>query len=381
MDDNILICTHKFLTQPDDDLVLFLRARKIGNLLHVKHSFSDAPDRCSRATWYRSGEVYREFQTRDYKWLPELLVYVKEMFFTFKWALSVPVRWDLYVGLDGLCSLFGNILRAFGRVRRTAYWAIDFVPEKRFNSALKNALYHRVNIHGYRHSSEMWDISPRMAPAREKFLGVKAGELRLQRVVPYCVWTDRIRKYSFAECQRTTLVFMGHLIEKQGVQNVIRAIPEIARCVPGFRFKIIGGGVYQAALQELARSVGVLEYCEFTGKIADIRELEDEVAVSCVGIAPYLKELDTWTYYADPGKIKTYLACGIPVLTTDLPWNATEIEKASCGRIITEDKDSIVRGVVELMDPAANQGFRDNALSYSLNFDCNRIFTDILGKQ
>lgn len=378
---NILICAHKFLTQPDDDLVLFLNSKKIRNLLHIRHSFSDAPDRCSRATWYKNGAAYKEYATRDYRWLPEPLIYAKEMLFTFKWALMPPLKWDMYVGMDGLCILFGNTLRFFGKVRRTIYWAIDFVPANRFKSRLLNAIYHLVNTWGYKRSSEMWDLSPRMAQARHDFLKVGLGDIKKLRVVPYGVWTGRIKRYSYAECQKETLVFMGHLIEKQGVQLVIRAIPEILKTVPGFRFKIIGGGAYRQTLEAIARDAGVSDRCDFMGKIDDIRDLESEVSKSCAAIAPYVKELDNWTYYADPGKVKTYLACGVPVLLTDIPWNAAEIAAYPCGRIVSGDVASIAMGVAELMRPETNQRFRDNAAEYSLRFDWGSIFKDIFARQ
>ena len=47
---------------------------------------------------------------------------------------------------------------------------------------------------------------------------------------------------------------------------------------------------------------------DFISKIENHKELQIEIAKSAWAIAPYIKELDTWTYYADPGKIKEYLA-------------------------------------------------------------------------
>lgn len=65
---------------------------------------------------------------------------------------------------------------------------------------------------------------------------------------------------------------------------------------------------------------------EFTSRLDNYSILLEMIAKSCVAIAPYVKKLDTWTYYGDPGKVKTYLSCGAPVILTKLPWNASEIE-------------------------------------------------------
>ncbi|MFA6383014.1 MAG: glycosyltransferase [Parcubacteria group bacterium] len=374
---SIVVVSHKFLTQPDDDLVLFLNENKYENVLHIRHSFSDAPDRKSFVIWYKNGDAYKEYKTKDYKNWPEVFIYAKEFLFTIKLIMAGKIIWDKYIGMDGLCVIFGNFLRFFGKVKKTIYWATDFVPEKRFGSGIKNKIYHWINICGYKKSDEMWDLSPRMAEAREKFLDIKKSNYKFHRVVPYGVWTERIKKYSFAECEKNTLVFMGHLLEKQGAQLIIKIIPEIIRAIPNFKFKIIGGGKYRDDLTNLAKELDVLPYCDFRGKIEDIKILENEIAKSCVAIAPYIKNLDTWTYYADPGKIKTYLACGVPVLLTEIPWNAKEIEQNKCGMIISEDSEDIKNKILALMEEKTNQEFRDNAIQYAKNFDYRNIFNTL----
>jgi len=374
---NIVIIAHKFLTQPDDDLAIFLNEKKYNNVLHIRHSFSDARDRTSYYTWYKDGKFYREEKTRDYKNFSEPIIYLKEFYYTFKWIWQTKIKWDCCIGMDGLCVSFGNILRFFGKVRKTVFWAIDFVPEKRFDSGIKNKIYHWVNINGYKNSDEMWDLSPRMAEARKKFLEIGSSDYKSRKIVPNGVWTERIKKYSFEECEKNTLVFMGHLLEKQGVQLVIKVIPEIVKCIPNFKFKIIGSGKYKDALVKLSKDLNVSEFCDFRGKIDDIKVVEQEIAKSCVAIAPYIKKLDTWTYYGDSGKVKTYLACGVPVLLTDIPWDAQEIKDNKCGEIITEEKRDIIDNIIKLFNPNINQEYRNNAIKYAESFDYEKIFNQL----
>lgn len=374
----IAIVAHKFLTQPDDDFILFLNQGSKGEVIHICHSFSDAPDRRSSFVWYRNGLLYKQGKSADYKHLPESLIYFKELFFTMKWLLGSRQPWDVYIGMDGLLVAFGMLLRLFGRVKKLVFWAIDFVPEKRFSAEWKNKVYHSINTLGYRRSDEMWDISPRMAEARERFLGVTKETYRSHKVVPYGVWTERIEIYGYDDCEQSTLVFMGHLLEKQGVQLVIEAIPEILQKVPNFQFKIIGGGSYGDELMALAEKRGVADRCHFLGKIDDIRELEKEIARSAVAIAPYIESLDTWTYYADPGKVKTYLACGVPLLLTKIPWNAQEIAARNCGVIIEETTEDVAEKVAFLMDRERNILFRKNALEYAQHFNYRNLFQGLL---
>jgi len=343
-------------------------------VLHIYHSFPDAKDRYSFCDMYENGVLLSQKKTKDYRAWPESLVYFKEMFFTLKWIMQSGITWDKYIGMDGLCVLFGNILRGVGKVNSSIFWAIDFVPENRFDNKIKNVIYAFINRFSYRYANEVWDLSPRMVHAREQFSNLKLENTKKHKVVPYGVWLDRIPFYSSDECEQNTLVFMGHLLEKQGAQLVIKAMPNILRLLPNFTFKIIGDGRYRQTLEELARRLRVDEHCNFLGKIEDIKVLEKEIARSTLAIAPYISELDSWTKFADPGKVKTYLACGIPVLLTDVPWNAKEIELNNCGKVITEDIRDIEDKVVSYLNKYTNQTMRENARNYSIRFDYSNIF-------
>jgi glycosyltransferase involved in cell wall biosynthesis len=250
------------------------------------------------------------------------------------------------------------------------------VPNQRFTSNLKNYIYKAVNKFSYKNADEVWDLSARMSEARKKYWDLNESDYKKRLVVPYGVWTRRIKKYSYEECEKNTLVFMGHLLEKQGVQVVIRIIPSIVKINPNFKFKIIGDGKYKSSLEKLAEKLGVSKYCDFLGRISD-EQFQVEIAKSCVAIAPYVEELDTWTYYADPGKIKEYLACGVPVLLTDVPWNAHEIEEKHCGEIVNISNDGWVFQLIDLMEQSKNTLYRNSAREYSISFDNETIFNSL----
>ncbi len=279
--------------------------------------------------------------------------------------------------MDGLCANFGFLLRFFGRVKKVIYWAVDFVPEKRFESGWKNAIYHKINTNGYKKCDEMWDLSPRMKNAREKYLGVKSADYKKIKIVPFGMWTDRIKSIPYEKSQKDTIVFMGHLLPKQGVQLIIDALPYIKEQNSKVKLKIIGTGSYENDLKEKVKKMGLEKECVFLGRIQKMEDMEEEIAKSAIAVAPYIKSLDTWSYYADPGKVKTYLACGVPVLLTDIPWNAKDIEKAEAGVIITEDPRDIAVKILYLLDTKTNEKYRKNAHDFAKQFNYTRIFSGL----
>lgn len=372
MKKNIVIVAHKFLPQMDDDLALYLNKRKY-HVTHINHSFPDAKDRRSCLTEYKSGKISNEIKTLDYKFLPEIFIYLKELFFTFRWLRHSDKKFDLYIGMDGLCSLFGLMLRYFCLCRKVVYWSVDFVPINRFNNNWKSFIYHRINIFACKQADEVWDLSPRMAKGRAKYFNLGKLAYKSHKVVQNGIWLNRITNVPYSKCEKNTLVFMGHLMKKQGVQFIIKRIPEIIKKIPNFKFKIIGEGNYKKDLESLVNSKSVKKYCLFLGRLSNI-DLENEISKSCVAIAPYILSRDSYTYYADPGKVKTYLACGVPLLLTDLPWNAHEIEKNKCGLVILDKGQNLVEKLTYIMQPKINIKFRKNAIEYSKTFDYEKIF-------
>ena len=376
---NFVVTAHKFHTTPEDDLVAYLNRRGAENILHICHSFSDTPHRRSYYRWYKNGTLVRERRTRDYAWLPEPLLYAKELLFTTVWVLTSSVRWDRFVGLDGLCSTFGLVLRLFRKVDTVAFWNIDLVPEGRFDRPWKDAVYRRVNRFAALRADEMWDHTELMVAEKRRILGLTPMDYRTHRVVPLGIWTDRMPREAYSDCDKHTLVFMGHLLEKQGVQLVLRAIPRIVDELPDFQFKVIGTGAYEAELKRLTRELGVADHVNFRGRIEDDEEMEREIAECGAGIAPYIRELDTFTQFgADPGKIKTYLGCGVPILLTDVPWIASDVEARGCGFIVSERADDIAAMVTKVLsDPDVNQRCRENAAEFAREFDWDSIFQPI----
>lgn len=374
---NIAVVTHKYLPQPDDDLVIYLNKIKDHRIYHLKHNFPDAKDRRSIIDIYSKGKKIKEIKSIDYNFLPEPILYLKEMYFTFKWLVGLTEKIDTYIGMDGLCAFWGILLKKIGICRKVVYWSIDFVPHNRFKNRLSNFFYHKINTFSFKNADEVWDLSLRMAGGRKKYLGISEKDYKLCKVVPYGLWVKRIKKISYSKCDKNTLVYMGHLLPKQGVDIVLKRMPKIVKNLPQLKFKIIGDGSYKNTLVEMTRDLGIQKYCDFMGRIDNSVKMEREIAKAAVSIAPYKRTIDNYSYYADPGKVKTYLACGVPVLLTDLPWNAKDIEKSKCGVIIKDDGSDLIEKLEKIMKPEVNKEFRKNAIKYSENYDYEKIFESL----
>src|SRR5262249_43330397 len=120
------------------------------------------------------------------------------------------------------------------------------------------------------------------------------------------------------------ILFLGHLLEKQGVQIVLDALPSVIKKIPTVHFIIAGGGEYLTTLQDQVSQLSLAKYVSFTGWIKERKQIDRMMSESAIAVATYKpekKQLYNFTYYADPTKLKDYLSAGLPIILTDISYN------------------------------------------------------------
>ncbi len=375
----IIVSTHVYADGPAQALRDYLLKNRAGQLLFIGHPlFFDARLKGSGYELYEAGEDKKAFHYRI-KRLPAIISYLKGVFLDIIWPLRFGRKWDLCVACDNLNAFSGIILHWLGAVDKTVYYVIDYTP-RRFKNRLINKIYHFADRFCVRHATQTWNLSGRMIEARKKYFDFSGPK---QKVVPIGVWLDRIKPLDFSQIEKHTLVFMGHILKEQGIQYVFEAIPEISREIPDFKFLIIGGGKHLDTLKEQAERLNIGQQVKFTGYVSRHEDIEVLLAKCAVAIVMYQKYTDdgelSWPHFTDSGKIKSYLACGLPVILNDVPPNAGELIKRDCGIVVACNRTEIAQAVISLMkDEQKLRQYRQNAINYSKEFDWNLIFKNNL---
>lgn len=379
-DKNIIIATHVYATGPAHDLKDFLLKYKVKSLLFISHPlFFDKKLKGSGYERFEKGKrKYEKYQ--KIRNIPSILSYFKDVFLTLLWGLNQKEKIDIFFGSNNLNAFSGIILQKLGRVRRVIYYCIDYNP-KRFQNSLLNTIYHWLDRFCVKHADETWNLSPRMEEARKEYFRF---ESKKQKVVPLGVWFKRFKRKKFEEINKNRLVFMGHVLKKQGIQYVIDAIPLIQKEIPDFSFLIIGGGEYLETLKKKVQKMK-LKNVDFTGYIEKHEDVENLLSDCTAAVAFYEKYDEfgnlSFTYFADPGKIKLYLASGLPIFLTDVPHNAREIVSEKCGFIVSQKKENIASAVISLFkDEKILKEYRKNTIFYGEKFDWEKIFEKALNE-
>lgn len=108
--------------------------------------------------------------------------------------------------------------------------------------------------------------------------------------------------------------FLGSFYRYQGIETLIEAAPRILERFPGTRFLVVGDGAMRAPWQRSVVERGLERAFLFPGRVP-YTEAPHYINATDVCVAPFLSSRGE----TSPLKLFDYLACGKPVVMSDIP--------------------------------------------------------------
>jgi len=285
--------------------------------------------------------------------------------------------YDLYIGVEAINTVLGIWLRLWGRVRSVVYDVIDYSPQ-RFVSPVLNTVFHGLDSWCAAHANYCWNQTALIGQDRARRNPRVAAR---QLVKPSGMPAARIQQRSNDQVTRTDLIYVGTLQARDGVWVMLEALPIILRAVPAATLRIIGNGNEEAAMKHWLADRGLIAHVKFLGMIGDPEAVESWVAKSGVALAPYRDDPGSVKRYNDPSKPKLYLACGVPVVITQVPPVAEEIQRDGAGVAVAGDPEAFAQGVLRLLtDQPFYQACRHGATRLAARYTWERIFDDLFAQ-
>jgi len=178
------------------------------------------------------------------------------------------------------------------------------------------------------------------------------------------------RPFSETAPFKTQLGFSGHellftfglISPNKGIENVIRALPEIIAARPKALYVVLGathpnlaareGERYRESLNTLAEGLGVADHVRLIDQYTDTPRLIDYLQAADVYITPYLN-----VHQITSGTLSYAAALGKAVVSTPY-WHAEELLKGGLGRLVPfGSAEAICAEVIDLLDnPDRRQG-------------------------
>lgn len=372
---HVTLATHEVGTVPVQVLEAYLQDRVRG-LLFMHHPLQYLRMASGNRSYART---YGTLAGRRLLRAPrpidvEPIAYLKDAFLSVLWVMQCRARFDLFVGAGNLNAFTGLLLRQLGLVKKAVYYAIDYMPD-RFDNRLMNRIYRLVEKACVQHCDATWNVSQAMIDARSES-GI--ATCRPQLVVPIGAHVSRLPRAHTGKIDRQRIVFMGNLLESHGLQLVLRAMTHVREHVPDVHLVVYGHGPYRGDLEELTSSLGLTSIVQFRGYIQDHAVLDQELARGGIAVATYEPQLAVFTRFADPGKVKNYLAAGLPIVMTAVPPIASAL-RDRCARVVPYDVSACAAALESLLlDDASYFTMRECALALAQDIDWTVIFDHAL---
>jgi glycosyltransferase involved in cell wall biosynthesis len=354
----ILIFSHYATTGACEELRDWLVAERAREVVYVAFPFGSDRGRPIRVDCFREGRHAGAHRSRFRSKLPEPFAYAKDFLYALGYALRFGRKADVLVAGDNLLAAAGILTRRLTGVGHVVYYMIDYTPV-RYTNRLLNTVYYAIDRFAATRADAVWPLTEQIIRGR-----FDAGRLDERRVRWYAVpYGSHPLPAPLPEaCDRRRVVYLGDVIRNKGAELFVPMARELKKMIPDFRFTVVGGGRDVQALREEVRAAGLEEQVEVCGFVEDIGEALGRLAGAGVAIAPYYPfDANSFTFYSDPGKIKVYLGCGLPVVLTDVPPIAKVLEREGAGRIAKYDAADFAKTVAAVLNDDGYLRIRENA--------------------
>lgn len=173
--------------------------------------------------------------------------------------------------------------------------------------------------------------------------------------------------------EETVIASVGHLIPRKGHDIVISALGQHSHV----RLLVVGSGPEEARLREQANRLGVAERVDFLGQLAQKRLVTVYSAANALVLA---SSREGWA-----NVLLEAMACGCPVVATDIPGTREVVTQRSAGVLVKErDPRAIAAGLERLLgDPPRRSETRQFAERFSWDDTSDgqmRLFRRITGQ-
>jgi len=351
---SVAIVANGFADGPAQALRDYLVGRGT-NVVTIFHPLTPEQGTHHRVATYTGGALVRERRVRAPAKPP--LSFALDPF-----VPLLPPRVDTWFGFNPLACVRGLATRT----DRVILWSVDFVPDRFGRGTLATRTYDRLDRLCCLRADARVELSNAAREGRNRRHGLGDAPAL---IVPMGAWIDRAPTTSVDAFREGRIVFLGHLVARQGVHTLLSALD-------GRPADIVGTGPLESELRARAPA-----NVTFHGYVSDHREVERILSRAAVAIAPYAQTDETFSRYADPGKLKAYLAAGLPVVLTDVPPNAQELAREAGAEIAADNPRAVADAISRALASAEQwQTRRKAALAYARRFDWNVLLGNALAE-
>ena len=131
------------------------------------------------------------------------------------------------------------------------------------------------------------------------------------------------------------ICFVGTFLAHQGLSVLIESATVLLRELQSLHFLLVGDGPFGEAVRNEVRTRGLAAHFHFSGRVS-YAELRRYINAADLCVAPF-PEMRNARIGVSPLKLYDYLACGKPVVVTDIPGAGDIVREHRLGLVVGPD--------------------------------------------
>ena len=170
--------------------------------------------------------------------------------------------------------------------------------------------------------------------------------------------------------------FVGSFFLHQGIDTLINAAPIILSEIESTRFLLVGDGPMMDIWKNKVKKKGLQDVFVFTGQVP-YKKVPEYIGVMDICVAPHKKDSNQ----ASPVKIFDYMACGRPVVASDIEVAREIIGESECALLVSPEKvNDLAKGIISLIeDGERRKEMSIRGRQYAVyNFDRKKLAEDLI---
>jgi glycosyltransferase involved in cell wall biosynthesis len=249
------------------------------------------------------------------------------------------------------------------------HWAIDFVPQKSSNPFI-NFCYRYLERFMFKRVDVQIENTQAAMEMRQKI--VKRTPL-YQAIAPIGVFVSDFKSPTVERLKNPNVVYFGSIDDRNDVEFVAEIAREICTAETSVTFHFIGSGPLEQKIKQRLSDLLIDNRVVFHGFIKDQLAITNLLCECVVALAPFLDDDRQFTKFADPQKIKYYLAAGLPIILTDVPPNAQDlVDRAGCSILSKQDGPKVWADHISFLMHSPAEWFSRAAKAYQVGTEYER---------
>lgn len=260
----------------------------------------------------------------------------KDFFISLTTLHKYPV--DIYIGSSNFDTLPAIFLRVILRkkYKKIIYFAADFSPN-RFKNMVLNKIYYLIETVALRNCDIIVSNTVR-AEEQRIFFGLNKKK---SIVIPNGVYLEK-KIFQNKIIQRDKFIYIGNVTQEHGIYDFIKSNSKIIK-----KLTIIGQGDQWNVLRRYCEKMKIPH--EFIFKLNHEKTITYLQKFNGLGLAPYTSDAG-WTKYSSPLKVNEYIACGVPVIISNVPEISAEVASKKLGIVYSEGEQSSLAEKISKFD-------------------------------